>query len=217
MLETKKQGESVMSYVDDRKMWEVKKMYDSVEFSDDESSLGYAIDVYQESINKTFREYLVNFDYVIRLMKNYGFELITDDESRTMGLPSPTGKFNELFSAMKDEVKRDRSSRRKMKLENEIGTALDLEMSEEQKQVSFLNRYFVFKKVNNIDSSTMKPTAIEELEKGDEERETAVATKVAEKVKKEEATKKPKKTKKKLTLKPKLKLKKSVVKPKPDE
>lgn len=213
MLETKSQGESVMSYVNERKMWEIKKMYDSVEFNDDESSLGYAIDVYQESINKTFREYLVNFDYVVRLMKNYGFELITDDESRTMGLPSPTGKFNELFNSMKEEIKREKRSRRKTKLETEIGTALDLELSEEQKQVSFLNRYFVFKKVNNVDSTVMIPTGIEELADEEEKQETEILSKVVEKVVVNEEVKKPKKTKKKLTLKPKLKLK---LKPKDD-
>ena len=35
-------------------------------------SLGYAIGVYQESINKTFKEYLVNFNYFVRMMENYG-------------------------------------------------------------------------------------------------------------------------------------------------
>ena len=41
---------------DTRKMWELKK-YSQTELLDDESSLGYTISVYQESINKTFDEY----------------------------------------------------------------------------------------------------------------------------------------------------------------
>ena len=52
------------------KMWDIKKLYDNEEFLDDESSLGYKIDVYQESINKTFSEYLVNFDYLTQHLKH---------------------------------------------------------------------------------------------------------------------------------------------------
>ena len=33
-------------------MWEIKKQYDGDEFSNNISSLGYRVDVYQESINK---------------------------------------------------------------------------------------------------------------------------------------------------------------------
>ena len=40
-----------------------KKLYDNKTFPNDSMSLGYKIDVYQESINKTFSEYLVNFDF----------------------------------------------------------------------------------------------------------------------------------------------------------
>ena len=39
-----------------RKVWEVTKRYDRDEFPDDSSSVGYAIDVYQETINKVFTD-----------------------------------------------------------------------------------------------------------------------------------------------------------------
>jgi hypothetical protein len=43
----------------------MKKQYDASEFLDDESCVGYGIDVYQESINQTFSEYLVNYNFFI--------------------------------------------------------------------------------------------------------------------------------------------------------
>ena len=42
-------------------MWEIEKEYSSDEFEDNETSIGYRINVFQESINKVFGEYLVNF------------------------------------------------------------------------------------------------------------------------------------------------------------
>ena len=42
-------------------------------FPADEDSVGMRIDVYQESIDKMFIEYLVHFEYFKRLMEDYGF------------------------------------------------------------------------------------------------------------------------------------------------
>ena len=44
-------------------------MYDHSSFEDNETSLGYAINVYQESINKKFKEFLVNFNYLTILLE----------------------------------------------------------------------------------------------------------------------------------------------------
>ena len=77
---------------------------DKQEFPSDENSLGYAIDVYQESINKYFTEYLVNFDYFIQLMKVYGFDVISKDEANQMGFNSGIGPFKELYTQMNDEI-----------------------------------------------------------------------------------------------------------------
>ena len=65
-------------------------MYDQTGFPDDELSLGYGINVYQETINKVFREYLVNFEYFKRIMEDYGFILITNEEATQMRLPEAT-------------------------------------------------------------------------------------------------------------------------------
>jgi len=55
--------------------------------------LGYAIDIYQETINKTFREYLVNFNYLNRILENYGFVKLTSDELKELGLNNSVGSF----------------------------------------------------------------------------------------------------------------------------
>jgi hypothetical protein len=130
-------------FKNDKKIWEITKKYGQTELLDDESCMGYAIDVYQESINKTFREYLVNFNYLNRLLENYGFVMLTSAECKQMGLNSSVGGFNELYNNMTIDIKKDKN------LQNKIGNANN--MSNEEKEISFLNNYFIYKKVRNID------------------------------------------------------------------
>ena len=122
-------------------MWDVKKLYTQSTFPDDDTSLGYAIDVYQESINKTFTEYLVNFDFLIRTMENYGFVPINDGEAQRMGFPLGIGSFENLYDAMEEDIESG-----KTKVAN-IGKAT--KMTPNEKTISFLNNYFIFKKVRN--------------------------------------------------------------------
>lgn len=145
LLKDKKKSEGISIHKNDHKMFELTKMYDQTGFPDDELSLGYAINVYQETINKVFREYLVNFDYVIRIMEDYGFILITNEEAKPMGLPSGSGLFSDLFTSMENELK--------MNPKNKSHYKKAPFMSSEEKRISFMNRYFVFKKVRNVDVS----------------------------------------------------------------
>lgn len=63
--------------VDDKKIWEVEKAYGNKEWKADVSSLGLDINVYQPSFAKTFKEYLVNFRYLEKLMLKFGFRKVT--------------------------------------------------------------------------------------------------------------------------------------------
>ena len=147
LLKNKKKDEGISIFKHDHKMFELTKMYDQTGFPDDELSLGYSINVYQETINKVFREYLVNFSYFIRLMEDYGFVLITDEEAKQCNLPGATGLFSELFTSMQTEIKlnpRKNADYKKASL-----------LSPEEKRISFMNRYFVFKKVRNVDVQKM--------------------------------------------------------------
>lgn len=144
MLKTKNKKESFAIYQDKQKIYEITKMYNKTGFPDDEYSLNYAIDVYQESINKPAREYLVNFKYFQRMMENYGFTLITQDEANGMGLPNGSGLFSELFGAMEEEISQNRQKK------TDYDNAANMTLGE--KQISFMNRYFVFRKTHNVNA-----------------------------------------------------------------
>jgi len=147
LLENKNKNEGITIMKNERKIYEITKMYDKTGFPDDEMSLDYAINVYQESINKVFREYLVNFDYLTRIMDDYGFVLVTKEEATAMGLPDGTGLFSELYSSMEQEIKQYPNRK------TDYGKAPY--MSPEEKQISFMNRYFAFKKVRSLDVKKM--------------------------------------------------------------
>jgi hypothetical protein len=140
ILKKKNPGESVEILEDGKKIWEIIKSYDHDKFLDDSSSIGYRIDVYQESINQLIPEYLINFNYLERIMLNYGFQIIDIDEARSLGLPQGCGFFSELFDEMTNEI-----SKNKFK-ESSYGMAPN--MTKYEKKISFLNKYFVFKKIN---------------------------------------------------------------------
>jgi hypothetical protein len=155
LLKSKSIGESIELYQDDSKIWEIKKEYDEEVFEDDATSLGYKINVFQESINKMFPEFLVNFDYLIRVFQNYGFKLLKRDEAHAIGLPEGSGLFSELYILLEDEVKRNPFKK------NEYGNALN--MSPNDKKISFLNRYFVFKKISHVNAEKIALESIDEL------------------------------------------------------
>jgi hypothetical protein len=144
VLKNKKREESMTIMREDKKIYEITKQYDQTGFPEDEMSLGYAIDVYQESINKVFREYLVNFKYVERVLENYGFVVLPEAEAKAMGLPAGSGLFDQLFDNMNTDVVRDQ------RLASDYGTAAD--MTPEEKRISFMNRYFVFKKMRSVNA-----------------------------------------------------------------
>ena len=135
-----------------KKILEISKRYTNDSFNDDETSLGYSIDVFQESINKTFKEYLVNFEYLTRLLENYGFVKLTEAELKEFNLNSSYDNFNYLFKQMNDDIQRD------IKIKNNIGKAYEL--SEEEKNISFLNNYFIFKKIRNVNANEVSTSIL---------------------------------------------------------
>ena len=90
----------------------------------DDYVLGYTIGVYQESINKEFNEYLVNFKYFVEIMGAYGF------------MPISPIKEIEAIDSFESIYKRG-----------------GFTLSDEEQQISFLNNYFIFKKVRQVSSA----------------------------------------------------------------
>jgi len=156
LLKNIKNGEGTTIMKEGRKIYEIIKMYDQTGFPDEDMSLGYSINVFQESINQYFREYLVNFEYFTRIMEDYGFALVTKDEAKHMNLPNGTGMFSELFTLMELELKG--------KMKNQANYRKAIFMSPEEKRISFMNRYFVFKKVRDVDVKKMAHVIIKEAE-----------------------------------------------------
>jgi len=151
LLKKKLFGESIQILENGKKLWEVTKGYDSESFEDDVSCIGYKIDVFQESINQTISEYLVNFDYLNRIMEDYGFKIIDANEAKTLGLPEGSGLFSELYMNMMEEIKRNKH---KFRESNEYGEAAN--MNSFEKKISFLNRYFVYKKFRNVNAEKIQ-------------------------------------------------------------
>ena len=143
MLNSLNADESISIFKNEKKIWELTKKYDAKEFNDDESSLGYAINVFQETINKTFKEYLVNYKYLVRIMENNGFVLLNETEYKQLNLPGSMGNFEQLYNFMNNEIKSNNYLLKK------LGNSAQL--STEEKQISFLNNYFIFKKIRNVE------------------------------------------------------------------
>ena len=145
------------SDVEPRKIWSVRKKYHQAEFEPDSSSIGYEIEVFQESINKNTREYLVNFEYLTQLLENYGFDLISPEEAATtLAFPMRDGTdtFDGMFHEMEVECKQKQSQQSQSHSRSEYGSALF--MRPEEKQISFYNRYFIFRKNRNINAKQLK-------------------------------------------------------------
>ena len=126
-------------YVDTKKIWHIQKKYNESEsetFENNETSIGMKVNVYQESINRAFDEYLVNFDYFIKVMKDYGFEpapeIVVGKEKTKTGtnvkkIPS-IGSFEYL----------------------DIHFNSEFEMTKEEKIISYLNNYFIFQNIGKM-------------------------------------------------------------------
>ena len=166
ILKEYSKGESLTIMKGDRKIYEITKMYDQTGFPNDEMSLGYPINVYQESINQTLREYLVNYEYFKEIMENYGFVVVSKEEAKRMDLPNGSGLFSELYKHMENEIKRN------PKKEVDYGTALRI--TTEERRISFMNRYFVFKKVRSVDAKKMSEVILKQNLVSDEREEEAM-------------------------------------------
>jgi hypothetical protein len=200
LLNNKTKGESVTITKNKTKIFELIKEYDETGFPDSDQSIGYPINVYQETINSYFREYLVHFPYFVSVMEDYGLIPISDEEALSMNFTSYSGLFSDLFTKMQGD---------KGAFSGKATT-----MSDEEKKISFLNRYFVFKKVRNVDATNIMKSALSNIDLPEEMKEAMKKDEEEEKVKdqdqdkdnsedkdKETVVKKSKKTKKKATIK----------------
>lgn len=112
-------------------IWTIRKEYDKDELTNDEESLGQKINVHFISIGKPHDEYLMNFTYFKKCMNENGFSLLNPEELKEIGLVNSTGLFSESYKMGGKSTER-------------------FQMSDIVKQFSFFNRWFIFKKKENI-------------------------------------------------------------------
>lgn len=96
-------------------------------------------------------------------MSAYGFEIITREEAQDLGLPDGSGLFSELFSNMLYEITKNKFK--------EKDYAKATSMTSYEKQISFLNRYFIYKKVRIVNTENV------ELELGEYQETDAIRNK----------------------------------------
>ena len=129
--------------------WKIEKKYRKTSFTDKKPSFGKEIDVLVKSIGNIHKEYLVNFKYLDKIMKEYGFELL---------LRKP---FKDFYNELKEGKNLMNMNEQDFKKNLEMIE----KMGEEEKNFSFLNTAFIYKKISHSpDSLFIKLSTLYEKE-----------------------------------------------------
>ncbi len=107
--------------INDKLIWKITKLYKGAIFNSSKSQYNKNIDVYVSSIDTTHTESLINFKFFEIMLNEYGFEKIKVIE----------------FAKIYEDINKN----------SNIGKIS--KMSEEEKDFSFLNNTFIFKKISN--------------------------------------------------------------------
>jgi hypothetical protein len=145
LLKDKERENGIMFGTVENKLCEIIKYYDQDEFPNDERSLGYEIGVYMNTIGQVLKEYLVNFSFLTDVMREYGFELV-NGLSKSPYLTNATGMFKDIYKKV-EQYSKTRTIKN-------IGYTLT--MLSHEKDLSFVNRYFIFKKMRHVDKRITK-------------------------------------------------------------
>jgi hypothetical protein len=137
-------GRSKVGKIEDTPVWTITKDYDKEELLPDDDSIGLAIDVEFISIGTTHKEYLVPFELLKKKLKAIGFELLDKKDLTDLGLNSSTNTFDVSYEM----------AQKSKKVYN---------MSDAVKEFSFLNRWFIFKRVGEIGVSDIPKITLPEV------------------------------------------------------
>ncbi len=127
LLQSVEKDHAKKGWESDVPLWSITKSYDQEHLTDDDSSIGLAIDVEFISIGSTHREYLVPFALLQSKLAAIGFRLLTKTELAEIGLGASTNTFDVSYQ-MAEKGKQS------------------FPMSASVKEFSFLNRWFIFKR-----------------------------------------------------------------------
>jgi hypothetical protein len=110
----------------DSQLWRISKQYDEDAIQEGDAGFGLSVDVTFSTIGMEHREYLVPFKLLQEKMALIGCELLGQEELKALGLVNSTATFDVSWDMAK-------------KKKNYV-------MSAAEKEFSFLNRWFVFKR-----------------------------------------------------------------------
>lgn len=131
----------------DRTIWAIEKRYTSLDLINSHNNLGKEIVVYIDSINVKTSEYLVDFDLLTNKLSEKGIRHLTIEEcSQLQTFQNKShGTFKEVF---------DQMSQGGTDIPAGYIKKTPLSMSNNVKELSFLNKWFIFKKDGGFKSST---------------------------------------------------------------
>ena len=112
-------------------LWEIEKQYAAEELPNDDSVFGMAVNVFFISIGIKHKEYLIPWDFLVAKLKTIGCELVPAEELTALGLNASTNMYGTSYEmAMKTRDKQK------------------FVMSDVVQQFSFLNRWYIFKRIS---------------------------------------------------------------------
>lgn len=120
-----------------RLLWRIEKRYEESE----RGVYGNAVAVFVETINKVNIEYLLDFDVMVAKLKDRGIRLLNRAELDRYGVPSSSALFSDVYYNTDWRAARSAGG-----FDASIA-ALVMSMDDNQRRLSFLNRYFVFVKM----------------------------------------------------------------------
>ena len=128
-LTSLKKGQSIQGVLDSRVIWNIKKLYSN----NRGIKLGEQIEVFMESIGQPIKEYLVDFNLLQTKLAEKGIFPLNKDDCEKFGIDKSIENFKTTFAKVA-------SIKPQTSLLREIA-----DMSEVEKEYSFLNTWFIFK------------------------------------------------------------------------
>ena len=126
-------ADQIMGKKSGRTIWTLTKQYDTFDASTPSNNIGKGIEVYMETINKQIKEYLVDFKLLEKELAAREIRLLNKSEMHDLKITSSSGLFSTLFADL--EVAPD-----------DRYTESAKQMTPEEKEYSFMNRWFIFRK-----------------------------------------------------------------------
>ena len=119
-------------------LWKITKRYDNDEIPGGDEGFGMPIDVEFISIGLPHREYLVPFSLLTQKLSSIGCEPCSADELKELGLPASSATFNDSHAVAAKAGRK-------------------FPMTPAVSQFSFLNRWFVFRRKNDMGMESTEP------------------------------------------------------------